>query len=260
MTGRNEASLMKSVAAQALPPSLYSQVRETLRERMRDGTYPPDAQLPAESELSAQFGVSRITVRQALSDLQKDGLIIKVAGKGSFVSRPKASQPLARLEGFSEAMSRQGYTIHNKVISFKSVPASALVAQQLGLGEDAPVIEIKRIRYLDREPVSLEITYLPQEPGARLADEDLAGRDIFLILEHDYGIPLGHADLQIGAVVADEALAMALQVMEGTALLKLQRLTHTAEGRPLDFEHLYFRGDAFQYQLRVARGSTGGTY
>jgi GntR family transcriptional regulator len=247
---------MKAPLVREPSPSLYSQVRETLRERMRDGTYLPDAQLPAKSELSAQFGVSRITVRQALADLQKEGLIIKVAGKGSFVSRPKASQPLARLEGFSEAMSRQGYTIRNKVISFKPIPASPLVAQQLGLAENAPVIEIKRIRYLDREPVSLEITYLPEELGTRLAGEDLANRDIFLILEHDYGIPLGHADLQIGALVADEALALALQVMEGTALLKLQRLTHTAEGKPLDFEFLYFRGDAFQYQLRVARGRT----
>jgi GntR family transcriptional regulator len=103
--------------------------------------------------------------------------------------------------------------------------------------------------------VSLEITYLPEAIGERLQNEDLASRDIFLILENDYGIALGHADLQIDAMLADDSLARALQVEPGTALLRLERLTHTAAGMPLDFEHLYFRGDAFQYRLQIARRS-----
>lgn len=235
------------------PVPLYSQVREMLRERIVDGTYAPHARLPAESEMSSLFGVSRITVRQALSDLQKEGVIFKVPGKGTFVSKPRAFQELSQLEGFAESMSRKGYRIFNKVIRHRTVPATSEVASALRLSGPVSVSEIKRIRHLDHEPVSLEVTYLPEAIGERLRHEDLASRDIFLILENDYRIPLGHADLQIGAVVADAALASALRVPEGTALLRIERLTHTADDRPLDFEYLYFRGDAFQYRLRIAR-------
>ena len=78
-------------------------------------------------------------------------------------------------------------------------------------------------------------------------------RDSFLILENDYGIALGRADLQIDAMLADDTLAHALRIEAGTALLRIERLTHAADGTPLDFEYLYFRGDAFQYRLQIAR-------
>ncbi|CAN7469203.1 GntR family transcriptional regulator [Pseudoduganella sp. LjRoot289] len=235
------------------PVPLHTQVRERLRERILDGSYPAHAQLPAESELGSLFNVSRITVRQALGDLHKDGMIFKVPGKGTFVSKPKAFQELTQLEGFAEAMSRMGHEIYNQVTSHQTLPAPPEVARKLGLARDQAVSEIKRIRHLNREPLSLEVSYLPQAIGERLHREDLAGRDIFLILENDYGIALGRADLQIEAALADPALALALRAAEGSAVLRMERLTHTAAGAPLDFEYLYFRGDAFQYRMQIAR-------
>lgn len=232
---------------------LYAQLRERLRARIADGSYPQGARLPAESEISAIFGVSRITVRQALGDLQKDGLIVKAPGKGSFVARRTPSQDLSRLEGFGEAMSRQGHQIVNRVLSHLDTAASPLVSARLGLAPGAPVTEVRRVRYLDRQPVSFEVTYLPPAVGQRLRKENLAERDIFLILEVDYGIALGHADIQIGAMGADPALATALGVAPGAALLRIERLTWTADGQPLDFEYLYVRGEAFQYGLRLPR-------
>ena len=94
---------------------------------------------------------------------------------------------------------------------------------------------------------------MPAEIGTRLAKEDLATRDVFVILENDYGLALGHADLQIGSTLADETLARQLKVEEGSPVLTIERLTHTADGAPVDYEHLYYRGDAFQYKVRVDR-------
>jgi GntR family transcriptional regulator len=241
------------------PVPFYAQIKQSLRAKILDGTYPPHAQLPPDSELSARFEVSRITVRQALNDLQKEGVIFKVAGKGSFVSTPKAAQQLTQLEGFGEAMSRLGYEIYNLVTSLLDVSANAEVAQQLGITPGALVTEITRIRHLNREPVSFEITYVSKDLGERLRKEDLATRDIFLILENDFGVALGRADLQIEAVLADQKLADALLVETGAPILRLQRLTHTTDGVPLDFEYLYFRGDAFQYRLQISRHRAGGT-
>ncbi len=244
-------AILRAIEPSAVP--LYSQVRERLRERIVDGTYAPQARLPSESEIGTLFKVSRITVRQALGDLQKEGVIVKVPGKGTFVAAARPSQELARLEGFGEAMSRKGHRIVNRVVKHALVEATPLVAARLRVAPGAPVTEIHRVRWLDREPVSFEITYLPPAIGERLRGENLAERDIFLILETDYGITLGHADIQIGAVNADHALAEALRVEPGAALLRIERLTWTADGMPLDFEYLYVRGEAFQYALRLPR-------
>ena len=247
----SSAPVLEPIAFSPVP--LYTQVRETLRERILDGTYAPHAQLPSESEMVALFKVSRITVRQALSDLQRENLIFKIPGKGTFVAKPKAFQQLGQLEGFAESMGRMGYEIRNQVTSHKTVPASPRVAQRLGLAEGTPVAQIKRVRHLNRAPVSYEVTYLPHAIGERLRQADLAGRDIFLILENDYGTALDHADLSIDAVAADASTAALLGVAPGSPLLRMDRLTHTDDGRPLDYEQLYCRSDNFQYRLRIAR-------
>ena len=233
--------------------TVHAQLRASLRGRIRDGSYGAGGTRPAESELSAIYGVSRITVRQALSDLQNEGAILKVAGKGTFVAGQRAFQHLTRLEGFGEAMARQGHRVSNDVLSQRSIAAPGAVTQALRLAAGEQVEEITRVRRLDGAPVSLEVTYVPEAIGERLRREDLRGRDIFEILEHDYRIALGHADLQVDAMLADAALAAALQVAPGSAVLRIERLTHDALGAPIDFEYLHFRGDTFQYRLQLAR-------
>jgi GntR family transcriptional regulator len=238
------------------PVPLYTQIRELLRERILNGMYKSHAQMPSENDMVRTFGVSRITVRQALTDLQKEGLIFKIHGKGTFVSKPKATQNLRRLEGFGEAMSGAGHETFSRVLGHRVLRPGKLVANRLGISERDEIMEIRRVRYLDREPISLDVTYVPLPIGQRLIREDLARRDIFLILENDYGIALGNADLCIESVVADAELASALKIEEGSAILRIERLTFTADRNPLDFEFLYYRGDAFQYRLRIERRAT----
>lgn len=235
------------------PTPLYEQIKAILRSRVLDGTYKPHEQLPSESEMMTAFNVSRITVRQALNDLQNEGLVFRIHGKGTFVSKPKAFQDLGRLQGFGEAMRKMGYETFARVVSMRTVVPSAQVQERLHLSKRAKVTELQRIRFLNREPISLDVTYLPADIGARLAKEDLASRDVFVILENDYGMSLGHADLQIGSTLADERLAGQLQVEEGSPVLVIERTTHTTDGKPIDYEHLYYRGDAFQYKVRVDR-------
>jgi len=240
------------------PIPLYQQIKETLRNGILDGTYAPHSRMPSESELQQRFDVSRITIRQALGDLQKEGLIFKVHGKGSFVSQPKAVQNITSLQGFAEAMSGDGHEIFNRVVSFEFVPASAEVAAKLKLAEGEPVAEIHRVRLLNRKATSYEITFLPEALGRKLQRADLVSRDIFLILENDCGVALGSADLAIDASAADAALARALEVRKGAPLLRVERLTHDAGRQPIDFEYLYFKGGTFQYRLRVERRRARG--
>ena len=231
---------------------MHSQIREIVRRRVLDGTYAPHSQMPSEAQMMEAFQVSRITIRRALGDLQKEGLIFKVAGKGSFVAKPKAFQNLSRLQGFGEAMTPSGYETFSQVLSTRKVAASELVARRLALAAGDPVFEIQRLRYLNREPISVDVSYFPLALGERLAQEDLATRDIFVILENDLGQQLTHADVQIEAISADESLSRHLRIAEASPLLRIERLTHAGD-QPIDFEFLYYRGDAFQYRLRIDR-------
>jgi len=231
---------------------MHTQIREIVRRRVLDGTYAPHSQMPSESQMMEAFSVSRITIRQALGDLQKEGLIFKVPGKGSFVAKPKAFQNLSRLQGFGEAMGPSGYETFSQVLSMRQVPASDVVARRLQLALGDAVYEIQRLRYLNREPISVDQSYFPLALGERLAQEDLPTRDIFVILENDFGLHLTHADVQIEAISADEFLARQLRIAESSPLLRIERLTY-ADDQPVDFEFLYYRGDAFQYRLRIDR-------
>lgn len=238
---------------QSPPGSLYARIRDELRTLIVTGTYQLHQRLPSERDLIKNYGVSRITVRQALGELEKEGLLFKVPGKGMFASKPKPFQSLVRLQGFGEELSQQGHEIYNRLIGFDFLPASAEVALRLGLTEGSLVTKLQRVRHINREPVSFDITYMNSSIGERLANEDLVNRDLFLIQENDYGIPLGFADLVIDAVLTDEETAKFLQIPVDSPILRVERLTYAKDGTPLNFEYLYYRADNFQFRLRTAR-------
>jgi len=236
------------------PQPLHSLIRDRLRAQITDGSYQHHDQLPSEKQLMSQFGVSRITVRHALGALEQEGVVFKIAGKGCYVSKPKPTQELGRLQGFAEAMSQRGHESYNQVESVALQVASPAVAIQFGLAPGAEVVEIRRVRYLDRIPISVDVTYVPVALGRRLAQEDLVTRDLFLIFENDFGIALGHANLSIDACVADPILAAQLQVEPGAPLLFLERMTFAQDGQPIELDYIHYRGDRFRYQLTIDRG------
>ncbi len=142
----------------ASPIPLYAQIREALRTSILAGSYRSDARMPSENEMVRAFGVSRITVRQALNDLQKEGLIFKIHGKGTYVSRPKAVQNLMRLEGFGEAMSAAGHETHSQVLGHRVLRPGKPVCARLAL---------HRMRLLERADDAgvLQRTAKRQWPG-----------------------------------------------------------------------------------------------
>lgn len=237
-----------SVSAQPL----YLQIKHVLAQRILDGEYAPHERLPSESELMKVFGVSRITVRQALRDLHGDGLVFSVQGKGTFVSKPKAVQDVQRLQGFGESLVPQGFEASTRMISLQEARPSQEVAEALGLKQSDSVVEIKRIRYLNREPISVDHSFYPVEIGSKLAGRDLT-QDIFPLLENEFDLLLDHADLRIEATLADEDLSQWLNCDVAAPVLLIRRLVFDQQDNKIAFEFLSHRGDAFQYHLRAER-------
>lgn len=203
--------------------------------------------------MTAMFRVSRITIRHALQDLQNEGLIYRLHGKGTYVSRPRTTQDLTRLQSFGEAMRPLGYETFSKLVSIKQLKPPPAVAERLGLRRNEKACEIKRIRFLNRERVSIDVSYFTTRLGAMLARADLESSDIFVILERDLGLTLHHADLVIGARPADEGQAALLGLVPGAALLYIDRVTMDQAGLPVSCEHLFHRGDAYHFHVRVER-------
>lgn len=236
------------------PQPLYLQIKDTLKQRILEGIYAPHERLPSESELMALFKVSRITVRQALRDLHNEGLIFTSQGKGTFASKPKAVQDVHKLEGFGEAMAAKGYDISTRLIGIREVLPPKDVQEKLQLKSKERVVEVTRVRHLNREPISVDTSYFPLDIGSRLFGKDLTV-DIFPMLENQLGVMLGGADISLEARPADSEIANLLSLEVGNPVMWVERLTHDTNGRPIDYEYLAFRGDSYKYHFKVERNN-----
>ncbi len=233
---------------------LYAKLRDSLRASILDKVLKPEEKLPSESQLALIHGVSRITVRQALSDLQNEGLIVRQQGKGAFLSSPKrASQSLDRLQGLGEALSAQGHAVHGKRLQMKRVRAPAGVSDCLGLPAAQEVWHMVSLRYLDRAPISVNSSYFPLPLGERLARLDLSGRDVIDVLEKDLGKVIIAAQLEISAVAMPAREGRWLLVSPGAPALRVQRVLCDASDARLQVETVTYRADAFSYKLNLAR-------
>ncbi|MBF8179686.1 GntR family transcriptional regulator [Herminiimonas contaminans] len=232
---------------------LYTQIKEALRAKIIDGTYVAHQRLPSESEMINAFGVSRITVRQAMNDLQQEGLLFKVHGKGTFVAMPNVSQELTHLQGFGEAMRHLGHETFSEVFGLSSVPGTAIACLKLGIDLGAQVTEIRRVRYLNREPISIDYSWVRHEIGSNLSEKNLKDKDLFSLLENELGQPLHSADVEIDATSASAEIAARLNVAANSPILRIERLTYASESKPLVFEYIHYRAESFKYKLKVLR-------
>ncbi len=244
-------AMLSRLSMADIPQSLHAQLRDALRARILDGQLAPGAKLPSEAELTVAHGVSRITVRQALGALQTEGLIVKLHGKGAFVSHPNAAQSLNRLQGLHEAL--EEHAVSSKRLVWREVKPPPAVARQLQLGTGESVYHLKTLRYLDREPLSVNNSYLLRTLGEKLARVDFSQRDLIDVFEHEGGLKIGEAQLEVGAGVALPQEAKLLRLAPGSPVLQVERLLHVAGGGPVHVETAVYRADTFRYRLSLRR-------
>jgi GntR family transcriptional regulator len=233
---------------------LYAWVERFLVDLIRRDLSPGD-RLATEDQLIEELGVSRITVRRAVSNLVARGLVVSQRGKGTFVAFPRIEQPLTALTGFVEDMARAGRVASARVLVTETVSAPPAAARHLEVAAGSPVVFIERVRLADGLPVSVDQTYLLPDLGAQVAADDLEAEPIFDLLEQKYGIPLVEADYRLESVAAAEPIATALQVAVDTPTLLVERTSYTTGGRPVDFERLHYRGDAIAFVTKLRRAT-----
>lgn len=205
-----------------------------LRERITSGQWSQGDRLPSEAQLCEQAGASRGTVRHALAALRAEGLITGGQGKPPVVAGAVASQPFTTFMSFTEWARSTGRIPGQQTLELAKRPADAEVAGQLDLEEGAPVIQVLRLRLLDRVPAMVERTSFTLPVGRLLFDFDTDSGSIFGYLR-EQGIALDRGRHTIDAVAADERDAQLLQVPLGAPLLRERRLTTSHAGQLLEY-------------------------
>lgn len=227
------------------------QLADLLRHEVLGGGFPTGV-LPHEDVLAAEYRASRNTVRQALDLLRGEGLVSRQPGVGTVVVATKYPHGLDRLMGLAETLHEHG-PVSNEVRTVAPVTAPAPVAHRLRLAPHTEVLYVERLRRLGGVPLSLDLTYLPMRYGVELLGADLENNDIFRLLEQIAGQSLGRAEITLEAVNADAHSAAVLEAPRPAALLMAERLTHLADGDPVDLEFIRFRGDRITMRGELRR-------
>lgn len=232
----------------------YVQLKDIIRSRIENQTWPPGERLPSEAELCTTFGVSRTVVRQALQDLTHEGLIKRRKGKGSFVASRKISEQLVqKLTGFYQDMVEQGHKPRTVVLSQRIVPATAEIAANLSLEPGTPLIEIVRLRSVQGVPIVLVTTYLPYALCPDLVNVDLTDQSLYAFLEQRYHLYVARGRRTIQAVLAEGQEAKLLEVPKGAPLFRLDSTSYLSDGRGIEYYFAFHRGDRSQFEVELIR-------
>jgi GntR family transcriptional regulator len=237
-----------------LPLPKYHQVYLVLREQIGEGRR--DDGLPSELRLAEEFGVARVTVRRALAALAAEGLIERTRGRGTVPVRPApAARPdggPVQVEGLLENIVTMGLRTSVRVLECETVGAPDTVAHALRLDAGAPVHKAVRVRATRDGPVSHITTWVPARHAGRIGRRELARKPMLVLLAQG-GVEIGRAAQTLTARPADAAVAPALDVAVGSALLAVSRLVHDARGRPVQWLQGLYRPDRYRYEMELSR-------
>ena len=232
----------------------YIQLIDILKEKIQLAEWIPGDQIPGEQDLCEHYQVSRTVVRQALREMEYEGVISRQKGKGTFISLPKISEGLVqKLTGFYQDMVERGLKPGTKVLHQNVIPSNDKIARFLNIKPGELVIDIQRLRFINEEPIQLVTTYIPHEICPELASVDLTNQSLYEFLEKEYGIFITKGQRYIEAVLANDHEAALLGIERGDPLLMLDSVSYSESGQPVEYYHALHRGDRSRFEVELVR-------
>jgi GntR family transcriptional regulator len=232
----------------------YLQVQEALETELRRDRRPPGWRLPPERALAEHFGVSRVTLRRAMQELEGRSVVAHDA-RGWTVAGPRVGEPPNELMSFSEMAAARGVTASARVLS-ERVRASTLDESDiLAIAPGAPVFELERVRSMDHVPILIDRSLIPHALVPGIERTSFATASLYDVLEHRYGLRPTRARFAVEAVAADERDAGALDLDLGRPLLRCLQVTEDAAGRVFESCEMRYRGDRYRLRATLLRAS-----
>ncbi len=223
---------------------LYVQLMEELETSIRNGVYKPGDKIMTEAEMAKEYGVSLITVRKAVGSLMEKGLVVRKQGKGTFVTKPKFSRNMRKLQSFTEMCEQMGVKPGARVLENRLTAADKKVSDRLGIEPGSNVVYISRLRLADGEPVQVEKSYFPLK-YAFLLDEDLNNGSMFECLKEKAGAKVASSEKMIELCRATAEEAALMDVKKGDYLLFVKSTAYDENGEPMYAGIQLINGDRF---------------
>ena len=224
----------------------YHRIAESLRERIRDGELAPGALLPNQRRLAKSFGVTLMTLRQALELLERENLIARRHGLGTFVAAPSIDYDILQLRRFAGDLSAQGEHVTTRLLGSRVTAADRHVTGALGLGPRARVVAVERLRLVDGHPMSLQRSFLAVTLGEQVLEADLGVTPLSQVLEFKLGITIARARETVSAVRLGRREARELGCRAGAPAFESERVSIDSAGAPVVFDRVFIPGDRFR--------------
>lgn len=231
------------------PIPFYFQLKDLLRKEIAEEDLQPGDRIPGDHQLCERFGVSRTVVRQALTELEYEGVIERVRGRGTFVAAPKEPQGLVQsLRGLHQDVALHGKRLRSDVRRMERVPADGAIATDFGIEPGTELLQIERLRHIDDVPWVLTVTYLPVDLVTGLTRGDLQTGSLYAWLE-ERGVRLVSSHRGVEARIASSALARDLGLTAGAPVLFLSSVSADESGRTVEVFHAFHRGDRSRFEV-----------
>lgn len=242
------------------PTPRYYKIYRLLKQAIENGHYDQQEAMPGENHLAEKYQVSRLTIRRSLELLQRDGLIERRQGSGTFpTARNVATHPLpADINKLVAHLNKMGTGTTARLLSFEYETANDTARHHLELPANSKVQKATRVRYHKDAPFSYLVTYVPEDIGCRYTEQDMTRAPLQMLLK-GLGIRLGSAEQSFTATAADAHHAEALNVEISSPLLCIKRLTRDTKGRPVEYLIAVYNPECFEYRMALSNKRSKGT-
>jgi GntR family transcriptional regulator len=237
-------------ADRSRPEPLWHQAEQALRAQIADGTWPDGTQLPNEGKLSEMLGVSRITIRHALRNIEESGLLRREHGRGTFVRTSTVTAGVRGLTSFTQEMADRGLVVGSRVLEMVEIPASTEVANALEIAEGDAVVMMRRLRAGNNQPIGIQTAYMSAVRVPGFVDIGEPGPSLYAALKTHFGITpqVAREIYRVGTVSAD--YAGLLEVEPGSPAFIVQRIASDARG-PFEYTVSIMRGDRYEIRSKL---------
>ncbi|MCA1604935.1 MAG: GntR family transcriptional regulator [Acidobacteria bacterium] len=232
---------------------LYEQIHQTLRQMISSGEISAGSPVPSERELSEEYGVSRMTARQALRALRQDGLVYRERGIGTIVTKRKVDVHTRNLVGFTDDMLQRGLRPSSQVKLMARESASQTTADMLGIKPGDEVFHLERLRLADGTPMAFELNYISAALCPTLDEYDLEKESLYHILERDYGIRMQRAEEVLEAARALRREASLLSIKPGAPVLCVRRIIYSDANNAIESVRTLYRADRYRATFHLSK-------
>lgn len=236
------------------PVPLYYQIYRNIKKKITDGELKSGEILPSEYEYCDIFNVSRLTIRKALEELYREGLIVRSRGRGTFVSENKREEILTKLKGFTEELKSRGQRPSSKTLEKSLVEPPIEVIDKFGITEDTPVLFLKRLRLADDIPMAIESGYynISLDPRIlKIMNLDMENHSLYSFFKNDLELKMRYADETIEITHASEEDKKYLQISGSGESILRKRYSYLSDDRCLEYVISIYRGDKYKLKVRL---------